>query len=222
MFLAVFRGFWTVLIILGLVSALTGGFFLVCGVPFISHRLYKLGGAFLIAAGKTLTTVCACVEFEMYTASRGKRECADMNTCCSFSSCQLLIPVTKQAGLQHRCHPAIQSCNNSRCKYCYRGNSRAEEELHSSAVKSPYLSLSLCSLFVPIHASALRSVDGGRGCEELHFAGVGRIVSRCTGFRVLWAVIYVCSSWCTSGACLRVGLHAGGPCAAWKQMSWLC
>ncbi|XP_070819518.1 transmembrane protein 182-like [Chaetodon trifascialis] len=47
---AVFRGFWTVLIILGLVAALTGGFLLVCGVPFISHRLYKLGGAFLITA----------------------------------------------------------------------------------------------------------------------------------------------------------------------------
>ncbi|XP_072252583.1 transmembrane protein 182-like [Leuresthes tenuis] len=47
---AVFRGFWTVLIVFGLVSALTGGFFLVCGVPFISHKLYKLGGAFLIAA----------------------------------------------------------------------------------------------------------------------------------------------------------------------------
>lgn len=51
-FFAVFRGFWTVLIILGLVAALTGVFLLVCGVPFISHKLYKLGGAFLIAAGK--------------------------------------------------------------------------------------------------------------------------------------------------------------------------
>ncbi|CAN9514757.1 unnamed protein product [Ophioblennius macclurei] len=47
---AVFRGFWTVLIILALVSALLGGFFLVCGVPFISHKLYKLGGALLITA----------------------------------------------------------------------------------------------------------------------------------------------------------------------------
>ncbi|KAM7000059.1 transmembrane protein 182-like [Tautogolabrus adspersus] len=47
---AVFRGFWTMLIILGLVAALTGGFLLVCGVPFTSHKLYKLGGAFLIAA----------------------------------------------------------------------------------------------------------------------------------------------------------------------------
>ncbi|XP_061644570.1 transmembrane protein 182-like isoform X2 [Phyllopteryx taeniolatus] len=47
---AVFRGFWTVFIILALASALTGSFLLVCGVPFISHRLYKLGGAFLIIA----------------------------------------------------------------------------------------------------------------------------------------------------------------------------
>uniref|UniRef100_A0A3Q2PKV4 Transmembrane protein 182-like n=1 Tax=Fundulus heteroclitus TaxID=8078 RepID=A0A3Q2PKV4_FUNHE len=47
---AVFRGFWTVLILAGLLSALTGGLLLVCGVPFISNKLYKLGGAFLIAA----------------------------------------------------------------------------------------------------------------------------------------------------------------------------
>lgn len=47
---AVFRGFWTVLVILGLLSALLGGFLLVCGVPFISHKLYKLGGALLITA----------------------------------------------------------------------------------------------------------------------------------------------------------------------------
>ncbi|XP_077466572.1 transmembrane protein 182-like [Stigmatopora argus] len=47
---AVFRGFWTVFIILALVSALTGSFLLVCGLPFISHKLYKIGGAFLIIA----------------------------------------------------------------------------------------------------------------------------------------------------------------------------
>ncbi|KAM4732415.1 transmembrane protein 182-like [Anableps anableps] len=47
---AVFRGFWTILIIVGLVSALTGGMLLVCGVPFISNKLYRLGGALLITA----------------------------------------------------------------------------------------------------------------------------------------------------------------------------
>lgn len=47
-----FRGFWTLLIVLGLAAALTGGFVLVCGVPFISRKLCRLGGTLLIAAGK--------------------------------------------------------------------------------------------------------------------------------------------------------------------------
>ncbi|KAK7899516.1 hypothetical protein WMY93_020369 [Mugilogobius chulae] len=45
---AVFRGFWTVLIILALLCALVGGFLLVCGVPFYSHKLYRVGGTLLM------------------------------------------------------------------------------------------------------------------------------------------------------------------------------
>ncbi|XP_030622782.1 transmembrane protein 182-like [Chanos chanos] len=47
---AVFRGFWTVFTVLAVVAALTGGFLLVCAVPFFSHKLYRTGGAFLITA----------------------------------------------------------------------------------------------------------------------------------------------------------------------------
>lgn len=47
---AVFRGFWTVFIILALVAGLVGGFLLVCAVPFTSHKLYRVGGIFLIIA----------------------------------------------------------------------------------------------------------------------------------------------------------------------------
>ncbi|XP_047013003.1 transmembrane protein 182 isoform X2 [Ictalurus punctatus] len=49
--LFIFRGFWTVLIILAVVASVTGGFLLVCAVPFISQKLYRVGGAFLITAG---------------------------------------------------------------------------------------------------------------------------------------------------------------------------
>ncbi|XP_063046683.1 transmembrane protein 182-like [Engraulis encrasicolus] len=47
---AVFRGFWTVFIIVALVAGLVGGFLLVCAVPFTSPKLYRLGGIFLIIA----------------------------------------------------------------------------------------------------------------------------------------------------------------------------
>lgn len=65
MFLSVFRGFWTLLIILGLAAALAGGFLLVCGVPFISHKLCRLGGALLIAAGKIFAQFF-CLRLCMY------------------------------------------------------------------------------------------------------------------------------------------------------------
>jgi len=74
--LAVFRGFWTVLVVLGLVAALTGGFLLVCGVPFASHRLLTLGGAFLLAAGKDIKiyTHSACFMNPWWRATGSRRD----------------------------------------------------------------------------------------------------------------------------------------------------
>ncbi|XP_058252339.1 transmembrane protein 182-like isoform X2 [Hemibagrus wyckioides] len=48
--LFIFRGFWTMIIVLAVVASVTGGFLIVCAVPFISHKLYRVGGAFLITA----------------------------------------------------------------------------------------------------------------------------------------------------------------------------
>ncbi|XP_021262110.1 transmembrane protein 182-like [Numida meleagris] len=48
---AVYRGFWTAFIILAVAAGLVGGLLLVCGVPFVSARSYKVGGGFLIASG---------------------------------------------------------------------------------------------------------------------------------------------------------------------------
>ncbi|KFP66423.1 Transmembrane protein 182, partial [Cariama cristata] len=49
---AVYRGFWTAFIMLAVAAGLVGGLLLVCGVPFVNPRSYKVGGGFLLASGK--------------------------------------------------------------------------------------------------------------------------------------------------------------------------
>ncbi|XP_076419099.1 transmembrane protein 182-like isoform X3 [Peromyscus maniculatus bairdii] len=54
---AVYRGFWTIFIILGAASSLSGGFLLVYGVPFASAGCYKVGGGFLMISGALFSLI---------------------------------------------------------------------------------------------------------------------------------------------------------------------
>ncbi|XP_069749736.1 transmembrane protein 182-like isoform X5 [Narcine bancroftii] len=47
---AVYRGFWTAFIIVGVAAGLVGGLLLVCAVSFTSAKFYKAGGGFLLAS----------------------------------------------------------------------------------------------------------------------------------------------------------------------------
>jgi len=47
----VYRGFWTVLMLLGVLTIVMASFFIICAAPFASHILYKAGGGFFIIAG---------------------------------------------------------------------------------------------------------------------------------------------------------------------------
>uniref|UniRef100_A0A8C9RTS1 Transmembrane protein 182 n=1 Tax=Scleropages formosus TaxID=113540 RepID=A0A8C9RTS1_SCLFO len=58
---AVFRGFWTMLIVLAIGASLMGGFLLVCAVPFTSAKLYRWAGIFLLTAVCFCVCVCVCV-----------------------------------------------------------------------------------------------------------------------------------------------------------------
>ncbi|XP_057278258.1 transmembrane protein 182 isoform X2 [Pezoporus wallicus] len=46
----IYRGFWTVLMLLGVVTIVMASFFIICAAPFASHILYKAGGGFFIIA----------------------------------------------------------------------------------------------------------------------------------------------------------------------------
>ncbi|XP_023408385.1 transmembrane protein 182 isoform X1 [Loxodonta africana] len=47
----IYRGFWAVLMLLGVVAVVTASFLIICAAPFASHFLYKAGGGSYIAAG---------------------------------------------------------------------------------------------------------------------------------------------------------------------------
>ncbi|XP_054831078.1 transmembrane protein 182 [Eublepharis macularius] len=51
----IYRGFWSVLMLLAVVTVVFASFFIICAAPFGSHVLYKVGGGFFIAAGILFT-----------------------------------------------------------------------------------------------------------------------------------------------------------------------
>uniref|UniRef100_A0A8C8ESR1 Transmembrane protein 182 n=1 Tax=Oncorhynchus tshawytscha TaxID=74940 RepID=A0A8C8ESR1_ONCTS len=47
----IYRGFWSIFMLIGVTAVVMGGFFIICAAPFASHRLYKAGGGlFLMSA----------------------------------------------------------------------------------------------------------------------------------------------------------------------------
>lgn len=50
----VYRGFWSIFMLIGVAAVVLGGFFIICAAPFASHRLYKAGGGLFLASGETL------------------------------------------------------------------------------------------------------------------------------------------------------------------------
>ncbi|KAM6985101.1 transmembrane protein 182 [Aplochiton taeniatus] len=47
----IYRGFWSIFMLIGVAAVVLGGFFIICAAPFASHRLYKLGGSLFLASG---------------------------------------------------------------------------------------------------------------------------------------------------------------------------
>ncbi|OCT95272.1 transmembrane protein 182 isoform X1 [Xenopus laevis] len=47
----VYRGFWNIFMLLGVVTAVAGGFLIICAAPFTNHRLYKAGGGLFLTSG---------------------------------------------------------------------------------------------------------------------------------------------------------------------------
>ncbi|XP_040277896.1 transmembrane protein 182 [Bufo bufo] len=53
----VYRGFWNIFMLLGVVTVVAGGFIIICAAPFVNYKLYKAGGGLFITAGIFFTLV---------------------------------------------------------------------------------------------------------------------------------------------------------------------
>nr|XP_043906683.1 transmembrane protein 182 [Solea senegalensis] len=53
----IYRGFWSIFMLIGVVAVILGGFFIICAAPFASHCLYKAGGGLFLLSGFFLLCV---------------------------------------------------------------------------------------------------------------------------------------------------------------------
>lgn len=60
----IYRGFWSIFMLIGVVAVALGGFFIICAAPFASHRLYKAGGGLFLISG--LFLLCVVVMYVLW------------------------------------------------------------------------------------------------------------------------------------------------------------
>lgn len=60
----IYRGFWSIFMLIGVAAVIVGGFVIICAAPFASHCLYKTGGSLLLTAGFFL--LCVVVMFVLW------------------------------------------------------------------------------------------------------------------------------------------------------------
>ncbi|XP_029936752.1 transmembrane protein 182 [Myripristis murdjan] len=60
----IYRGFWSVFMLIGVAAVVLGGFIIICAAPFASHRLYKAGGGLFLLSG--LFLLCVVVMYVLW------------------------------------------------------------------------------------------------------------------------------------------------------------
>uniref|UniRef100_UPI003AAFD6B1 transmembrane protein 182 isoform X3 n=1 Tax=Centroberyx gerrardi TaxID=166262 RepID=UPI003AAFD6B1 len=60
----IYRGFWSVFMLIGVAAVVLGGFVIICAAPFASHHLYKAGGGLFLISG--LFLLCVVVMYVLW------------------------------------------------------------------------------------------------------------------------------------------------------------
>ncbi|XP_051938226.1 transmembrane protein 182 isoform X2 [Hippocampus zosterae] len=97
----IYRGFWSIFMLIGVAAALLAGFFIICAAPFASHCLYKTGGGFFLASGFFL--LCVVVMYvlwievldvvDIYVNYRRSTMCSDFQLTLNYGLSFIFAPI---------------------------------------------------------------------------------------------------------------------------------
>ncbi|ROL52382.1 Transmembrane protein 182 [Anabarilius grahami] len=82
----IYRGFWSVSMLVGVAAVVAGGFIIICAAPFASHRLYKAGGGLYLISGFFLliVTVMYVIWIDVLDVISSYEEYQKSNKCSGF------------------------------------------------------------------------------------------------------------------------------------------
>ncbi|KAM9342545.1 transmembrane protein 182 [Pholidichthys leucotaenia] len=97
----IYRGFWSIFLLIGVVAVALGGFVIICAAPFASHRLYKAGGGLFLTSGFFL--LCVVVMYvvwvlvldvvDSYTEHQRSSLCPDFQLSLVFGLSFIFAPI---------------------------------------------------------------------------------------------------------------------------------
>uniref|UniRef100_A0A673K3C1 Transmembrane protein 182 n=1 Tax=Sinocyclocheilus rhinocerous TaxID=307959 RepID=A0A673K3C1_9TELE len=97
----IYRGFWSISMLLGVAAVVAGGFIIICAAPFGSHRLYKAGGGLYLISGFFLLVVTVMYVFWLdvldvissYKEYQKSNKCPDFELSMTYGLSFMFAPV---------------------------------------------------------------------------------------------------------------------------------
>ncbi|XP_072253731.1 transmembrane protein 182 [Leuresthes tenuis] len=97
----IYRGFWSIFMLIGVAAVALGGFIIICAAPFANHCLYKAGGGLFLTSGFFL--LCVVVMYilwlqvldvvEVYINHQRSSLCPDFHLSISYGLSFIFAPI---------------------------------------------------------------------------------------------------------------------------------
>ncbi|XP_072899622.1 transmembrane protein 182 [Hemitrygon akajei] len=97
----IYRGFWSVFMLLGVIAAIVGGFIIICAAPFSNYNLYKAGGGLFLSAGVLFTILVimyviwieTVIDIQEYIQKQRNQLCFDFDLSIQYGWSFILAPI---------------------------------------------------------------------------------------------------------------------------------